>query len=204
MKRVGLSKKLRFSVFARDSFSCRYCGRQSDQVVLNVDHIIPVAKGGTNDEANLVTACFDCNSGKSDTAISHAAPTESDRLRLAQEMNEQKQAAMAAKAAREAKEVVSDALLDYWCECTGRDSVDRGTFYTVLSYVQEFGIETVFGWIDKAIGKCGPSSDRSIGRYISGIRRLTLSKTEAEERRLEEEDDEDEDPFPQPECFGNQ
>lgn len=60
-----LSKKTRFSVFKRDAFTCQYCGRTPPQVILEVDHIHPVSKGGKNGTDNLITACFDCNRGKS-------------------------------------------------------------------------------------------------------------------------------------------
>lgn len=63
-KRKSLSKKLRFEVFKRDSFRCQYCGRSAPEVVLQVDHIIPVAKGGTDELMNLITSCDDCNQGK--------------------------------------------------------------------------------------------------------------------------------------------
>lgn len=61
-----ISPTLRFAVFRRDAFKCSYCGRRSPDVVLHVDHIIPVAKGGPDDVMNLVTACVDCNRGKAD------------------------------------------------------------------------------------------------------------------------------------------
>lgn len=32
--------------------------------MLEVDHIIPISKGGTSDMGNLITACFDCDRGK--------------------------------------------------------------------------------------------------------------------------------------------
>lgn len=63
-KRKGLSKKTRFEVFKRDKFTCQYCGKSAPYVVLEVDHIVPVAEGGDDDMLNLVTACFDCNRGK--------------------------------------------------------------------------------------------------------------------------------------------
>lgn len=68
--RKALSKKTRFEVFKRDSFTCQYCGSMAPDVVLNVDHIIPVAKGGDNHLLNLTTACFSCNSGKKDRSLS--------------------------------------------------------------------------------------------------------------------------------------
>jgi DNA-directed RNA polymerase subunit RPC12/RpoP len=60
----SLSKTVRFEVFKRDHFACQYCGATPPAVVLEVDHIEPVALGGGDDEGNLVTACFDCNRGK--------------------------------------------------------------------------------------------------------------------------------------------
>lgn len=69
-KRRAIGKKARFEVFKRDSFTCQYCGDSAPQVVLNVDHIKPVAKGGTNRITNLVTSCFACNSGKGDRELS--------------------------------------------------------------------------------------------------------------------------------------
>ena len=41
-KRKNLSKSVRFEVFKRDSFKCQYCGKSAPDVVLEVDHIIPV------------------------------------------------------------------------------------------------------------------------------------------------------------------
>ena len=70
-KRVGLSKKIRYEVFKRDNFKCFYCGKKpSDEgVVLEVDHVLPVYEGGTNDIENLVTSCKDCNRGKGKTKL---------------------------------------------------------------------------------------------------------------------------------------
>ena len=68
-KRKVISKKLRFDVFKRDGFTCQYCGRTPPEVILEIDHIIPVSKKGTNDINNLITACFDCNRGKKDKSL---------------------------------------------------------------------------------------------------------------------------------------
>lgn len=65
-KRAPIPKSIRFEVFKRDSFRCQYCGKSADDpsVRLEVDHIIPVAKGGDNSIMNLITSCRDCNRGK--------------------------------------------------------------------------------------------------------------------------------------------
>jgi 5-methylcytosine-specific restriction endonuclease McrA len=63
--------QMRFRVLQRDGFRCRYCGRSGSApgVVLHVDHVVPLAAGGTSTEDNLVTACEECNLGKSTMAL---------------------------------------------------------------------------------------------------------------------------------------
>lgn len=186
-RRKSTGKRLRFSVFARDSFTCRYCGRQSDKVELVVDHLIPVSKGGTNDQENLITACVECNQGKADTIISQAAPTEEDRLRMAQELNEQRRAADRAVEIAKAIQARRQAMVNFWCGLTGKDGMDRRTASTVFSYVQRHGEEAVYPWIENAFAACsatwGPSSiDANMGRYVSGIRRTILQQEDSDER----------------------
>ena len=59
-----ISAALRVSVLNRDRYKCVFCGRNSKQIDLEVDHILPFSKGGNNDFSNLQTLCFDCNRGK--------------------------------------------------------------------------------------------------------------------------------------------
>ena len=77
--RTAISKKARFEVFKRDKFECQYCGAHPPMVVLHVDHIQPVAKGGKNDQDNLITACEACNQGKSDRELSDIPQSLQDR-----------------------------------------------------------------------------------------------------------------------------
>lgn len=60
-KRKTITKKLRFEVFKRDNFTCQYCGRMAPDVILEIEHVNPVSKGGDNNILNLVTSCQDCN-----------------------------------------------------------------------------------------------------------------------------------------------
>ena len=68
-KRKSLSKRIRFDVFKRDSFQCQYCGNSPPTVILEIDHILPISKGGDNQVENLVSSCFDCNRGKSNKKL---------------------------------------------------------------------------------------------------------------------------------------
>lgn len=59
--RQPIPRKLRHEVFKRDGYRCRECGASKDETSLEIDHILPVAKGGTNDIDNLQTLCRECN-----------------------------------------------------------------------------------------------------------------------------------------------
>lgn len=54
----------RIKVYERDDYKCRYCGKQLTRFTCTLDHVTPVAAGGTNALDNLVTACLGCNSRK--------------------------------------------------------------------------------------------------------------------------------------------
>jgi len=67
--RPPISQKLRYAILKRDREQCVKCGaspKKNSEVTLEVDHIIPVAEGGTNDPKNLQTLCWSCNQGKTD------------------------------------------------------------------------------------------------------------------------------------------
>lgn len=55
---------IRVSVLTRDNYKCRFCGRSSTQIQLEVDHIKPFSQGGSHEINNLQTLCIDCNRGK--------------------------------------------------------------------------------------------------------------------------------------------
>ncbi|MBS3809778.1 MAG: HNH endonuclease [Desulfobacterales bacterium] len=61
-----ISLTTRYNVLQRDGFQCVACGASGKVAQLEVDHICPVSKGGSNHESNLQTLCFNCNRGKRD------------------------------------------------------------------------------------------------------------------------------------------
>ena len=63
----GISRELREKIYARDGRNCIECGKTNWK--LTIDHLIPIDKGGTNDEWNLATMCEKCNSEKSNLII---------------------------------------------------------------------------------------------------------------------------------------
>lgn len=72
---MAVSKRLRYEILRRDNHACRYCGATAPGVKLNVDHVIPTSLGGSDKPDNLVTACADCNSGKT-SSLPDAMPVE--------------------------------------------------------------------------------------------------------------------------------
>jgi 5-methylcytosine-specific restriction endonuclease McrA len=56
-------KITRRAVFARDGWTCQYCGCRSN---LTVDHVIPRSKGGLSIWENIVASCAPCNRRKGD------------------------------------------------------------------------------------------------------------------------------------------
>ena len=63
-RRQKISGKVRHAVYLRDNYRCRICGKGDEDYDLQIDHIKPVSKGGTNDMSNLQTLCEDCNKEK--------------------------------------------------------------------------------------------------------------------------------------------
>ncbi len=62
--RIPIPPSVRNYVFDRDHYQCQSCGKKQQETTLNIDHIIPLAKGGSNDISNLQTLCQACNQQK--------------------------------------------------------------------------------------------------------------------------------------------
>jgi 5-methylcytosine-specific restriction endonuclease McrA len=54
----------RVNVFARDKFTCQYCGTRPHRSQLNLDHVVPRSLVGRTTWENVVTSCLDCNRRK--------------------------------------------------------------------------------------------------------------------------------------------
>ncbi len=64
-QRSLVTKALRFNVLKRDNYRCIICGASAnDGVTLEVDHILPISRGGKTEISNLQTLCHHCNRGK--------------------------------------------------------------------------------------------------------------------------------------------
>lgn len=71
-QRSLMTAKLRQHIKERDNFTCKHCGNSTHvepNLLLEIDHIIPVSKGGCTEETNLQTLCWKCNREKSNKLI---------------------------------------------------------------------------------------------------------------------------------------
>lgn len=65
-ERISFNKTTRKEVYRKSEGHCMLCGKFVDYEDFTVDHIVPLAKGGTNDISNLQCACKRCNTIKQD------------------------------------------------------------------------------------------------------------------------------------------
>ena len=158
MARKTVTKKARFEVFKRDKFTCQYCGRKVPDVVLQIDHIEPVAKGGGNEILNLISACQECNSGKGARALDDQSAVERQRKQLEDLEERRQQIGMMVEWQRGLLEMdvtTRSAARDYWTEMTGWDLNDMGQ-NTLRQIVGKYGLDAVL----RAMRECGQRNMR--------------------------------------------
>lgn len=109
---MAVSKRLRYEILRRDDHQCRYCGGSAPDVVLTVDHVVPTTLGGSDAPENLVTACRDCNAGKS------ASSPDSELVADVDQRAAQWGRAMAVVVERRAAELAVDRDATAWFDAT--------------------------------------------------------------------------------------
>lgn len=118
---MAISKTLRYQVLRRDDHTCQYCGRTAPEVKLTIDHVVPEALGGADEPSNLVTACADCNGGKSATPPDAAtvAGVSDDAIRWASAIQSASAAMMADLRRREIDRETFGEAWGHWGTGTG-------------------------------------------------------------------------------------
>lgn len=162
-RRKAISKKTRFEVFKRDKFTCQYCGRMSPDVILEVDHIKPVAEGGKNGMLNLITACRDCNRGKGKIRLSDNTELKKQQKELSELADRKEQLEMMAKwreelvqfEKRQAEIIDSHIgdITDWQCSESGKAILKKK--------IHEFSFSEVYDAVDIAFSQYYDGSERS-------------------------------------------
>lgn len=154
-KRKEVPKRMRFEVFKRDNFTCQYCGRMASDVVLHVDHIKPVSKGGKNEMINLVTSCFDCNSGKSDIELSDDTAVKKQEKQLLEMAERKEQLDMLLKWRDSMNDIeyeMVNAVAKVFSDNTKYGVSDHGK-KTIKKWLKEFSLNEVLDAVDIAISQ---------------------------------------------------
>lgn len=185
-ERKPLSKKIRFEVFKRDKFTCQYCGRSVPDVILQVDHIKPVAKGGKNDLVNLVTSCRDCNLGKGARELSDDSVVKKQQQRIEElaEKNEQLEMFLQWRndiQSIEDKEV--EAVNDLLSSLSDWSANDKGK-RTIKKWIKEFSIQLVMDAVEIAFDQYYTGSSESWNYAFDKIGGICRNKqTDGDDKR---------------------
>ncbi len=171
MTRKAIPKGVRFEVFKRDGFSCVYCGATPPDVLLHIDHVVPVALNGGNGIDNLVTACQPCNLGKSDKPLSAIPKSVKEKADEAREREDQilgYQAILSEMRQR----IEDDAwkVADVFNELFAPDSnsFQREWLLSIKRFVERLGLHETMIAMEIATTK-KPNSSSQCFKYFCGI-----------------------------------
>lgn len=174
--RQSISKKTRFEVFKRDSFTCQYCGAHPPSAVLELDHIYPVAEGGDNGQDNLVTACWDCNRGKGARLLSSVPQGLADKAAEAEER--EAQLAGYSKIMMAIRERIEDEawMVAEELKPGASKGYSRANLESIKRFIQRLGISECMEAASIAGSRSGGDGQRF--RYFCGICWLKIERAE--------------------------
>jgi len=169
---MAVSKKLRFEVFKRDNFTCQYCGRQTPNVILEIDHIVPTSQAGDDDIQNLITSCFECNRGKAGTpltVIKTRADLADDLVKLAEkelQLREYKKLQNQIRR-REDRDITQiEESFQSWCKRRVLTQYGQESFRRFLKI---FPVDKVIEAINASAIKVGSNDPEQMIDYTFGI-----------------------------------
>lgn len=163
-ERKAISKRMRFEVLKRDSFTCQYCGKQPPDTVLHLDHIKPVSKGGKNTILNLVTSCVDCNLGKSNVELSDdsAIKKQQSQLNLMAEKKTQIELMIKWRDSLEsADELLVDSIVNLINKLMAEYQLNEDGIMKVRKAVSKRGYQAVYDSVKLFYNRCSSVKDFS-------------------------------------------
>ena len=169
--RKPISQKTRFEVFKRDNFTCQYCGASAPDVILEIDHIKPVSKGGTNSILNLVTSCRNCNRGKTNKVLSDNSAVKLQQHRMEEIQERRNQLEMVLKWHDELEyelEMEVNAVDGILSQRTKRNLNDLGRA-DARKLIQRFGFAEVCESLRIAIDKYYNGTSSSLNYALAKV-----------------------------------
>lgn len=182
---MGISVRVRFEVFKRDRFTCAYCGRTPPEVLLEADHIVPKAAGGSDDITNLITSCQTCNRGKSARLLEEGSAPVVGRASVEEMQERIEQAKAYVEAVTGLQSILGhqvQMVIDAWAKVYGAALEERedGTYWTFHGYgrwpeersirrfLRSLPLESVLEAVDITAGRMrNPNDDAR--RYFYGV-----------------------------------
>ena len=173
-RRKAIPKSVRFEVFKRDKFTCQYCGESAPNVILEIDHIVPVSKGGGNDIMNLVTACRDCNSGKTNKRLddNSAIMVQKNQLDIMQERREQLEMMIQWRASLDKELDIEADAINVYIKNNTKWEMDEEGIQATKRHIKRFGFNEVYTAWEIAISQYYNGSSYSWDkcyRMVGGI-----------------------------------
>lgn len=165
-KRVAIPKKMRFEVLKRDAFACQYCGGKAPDVLLQIDHVVPVVDGGPTTIMNLVTSCEPCNNGKGGTPLSNDMALSKATKQAAELQARREQIEMMAEWQNSLVDLdafATDQAVQLAVRLTRWGLTDDGR-KRVHAEVKKHGLETVMGEMRAAAAKTIEVVDGAVTR----------------------------------------
>lgn len=170
--RVPIPPKLRFAVLERDSFKCVYCGRGGENLQLQIDHVIPVSAGGTNELNNLVTSCADCNQGKGKKKLTSLATTDSRKWQHIDQVLHAQQRELLSRHSAYLDEYL-EVSLRFMRQTLHQLKLRRAELETAIQMQDQWKLESFF----------------SVGTLIDVEREIVLGENEVDALKVEQERD---------------
>jgi hypothetical protein len=125
-------------------------------VILNIDHIKPVSKGGTNEIINLVTSCFGCNNGKRAKKLSDTSTIQKQRKQLEELQQRREQLEMMMEWYNGIKDIDNGKLemvAEYWANAVYPYYLNDNGKIGLKKMMKTYQIEDIIKAIDKATEK---------------------------------------------------
>lgn len=152
-ERKSISKRDRFEVLKRDRFKCQYCGATAPDVLLHIDHIIPVAKGGDSSMTNLVTACQGCNAGKGAVPLDNGDRLLKARAALEDQEARREQLELMAQwldDLKAYKDRAAETVAAYWYKLAPGGELNKAGLQALAGLLRRFTVEEVVEAMDVA------------------------------------------------------
>jgi hypothetical protein len=184
---MSISTRTRFEVFKRDRFTCAYCGRTPPEVLLEADHVVPQAAGGSDDMANLITSCQTCNRGKAARLLEEGATPVVGRASVEELQERIAQAQAYVEALTSYQAIVGEQVqmvMDAWARVYGAETEERedGTYWvfggrhggrwpderSIRRFLRSLSTETVLDAVDITAGRMRYPNDEA-RRYFYGV-----------------------------------